>query len=160
MDNNVVIVDYLGLIVTRLALLKDKRVGNATNKTITLEFVAAVCRCQGDPVNTRPRFTRRDNFNPQNIQHIGHQEIHYSNTSSSSSEDEHLYTCVDSKTTKMPSTKVKINNVHVRMIIDTGASTNIIDEKYFCTHQQAQPYIVETNTYKTLCIWFQTTNSQ
>ncbi len=126
--------------------------GQTCRKCNKQNHYARVCRSSVPlsrrPVNTRPRFTRRDNFNPQNIQHIGHQEIHYSNTSSSSSEDEHLYTCVDSKTTKMPSTKVKINNVHVRMIIDTGASTNIIDENTFALINKRNPTLLKRTRTK------------
>jgi predicted lipoprotein len=47
-DNSVATVDYLGLIVTHLALLKDKHVENVINKTITPEFVAAAYHRQGN----------------------------------------------------------------------------------------------------------------
>ena len=58
----------------------------------------------------------------------------------------------------MPSTKVKINNVHVRMIIDTGASTNIIDDNTFALINKRNPTLLKrTRTKLFACIWFQTT---
>ena len=58
---------------------------------------------------------------------------------SSSSEDEYLYACRTNKSSKMPSVKVKLNNVRVKMLIDTGASINIIDEKTFAYITQFKP---------------------
>ena len=48
----------------------------------------------------------------------------------SSSDDEYLYTLGKDKS-KIPLVTVKINNVDVEMVIDTGASTDIIDEVAF-----------------------------
>ena len=39
---------------------------------------------------------------------------------SSDSEQEHLYTCRESSTSKVATAKVRINNVEIKMIIDTG----------------------------------------
>jgi hypothetical protein len=47
---------------------------------------------------------------------------------SSTSEDEYLYACHTNTLSKMPSVKVKLNNVRVKLLIDTGASINIIDK--------------------------------
>ena len=47
---------------------------------------------------------------------------------SSSSEDDYLYVLGTSTRTKSPMVTVYVNNVPVRMMIDTGASANIIDE--------------------------------
>ena len=58
---------------------------------------------------------------------------------SSSSEDEYLYACRTNESSKMPSVKVKLNNVRVKMLIDTGASINIIDEKTFAYITQFKP---------------------
>ena len=72
---------------------------------------------------------RQDNtVKQQHVQNIGSEE-----PQCTSIDDEYLYTCVDSKSSKMPSIKVKINNVHVKMIIDTGASITIffLFNKYF-----------------------------
>eukprot|EP00794_Sanderia_malayensis_P004215 gene4215-4778_t len=65
--------------------------------------------------------------------------------SNSSTDDEYLYTVVDKTTkpktisSKAPQTTVNINNVPVRMIIDSGASTNILDESDYeriCKHKK------------------------
>ncbi len=58
---------------------------------------------------------------------------------SSSSEDKYLYACRTNKSSKMPSVKVKLNNVRVKMLIDTGVSINIIDEKTFAYIIQFKP---------------------
>lgn len=53
------------------------------------------------------------------------------NYSSSSSEDEYLYTLdtdQDYTSTKAPEVSVNVHGIPVTMIIDTGASTNILDE--------------------------------
>ena len=50
---------------------------------------------------------------------------------SSSSDDEYLYTMGQDKLHKVPKVKVKINDVEVEMIVDTGASTDVIDEVTF-----------------------------
>ena len=39
----------------------------------------------------------------------------------------------------MPSVNVKVSNVKVKMIIDTGASINIIDEKTFAHISKSTP---------------------
>ena len=54
-------------------------------------------------------------------------------------DDEFLFTCVDSKLLKMPSVNVKVSNVKVKMIIDTEASINIIDEKTFARNSKSTP---------------------
>ena len=58
---------------------------------------------------------------------------------SSGSDDEFLFTCVESKLPKMPSVNVKVSNVKVKMIIDTGASINIIDEKTYAHISKSTP---------------------
>ena len=50
---------------------------------------------------------------------------------SSTSEDKHLYACHNTKSSKVLSAKVKINKVRVKMLIDTGASIDIMDETTF-----------------------------
>ena len=57
---------------------------------------------------------------------------------SSDSKQEHLYTCRESSTSKVPATKVRINNVEIKMIIDTGASINI-DENTFAFISKTKP---------------------
>ena len=50
--------------------------------------------------------------------------------SDSSSDDEYLYSTGTNKS-KIPTVVVKINNVDIKMIIDTGASIDIVDETAF-----------------------------
>ena len=50
---------------------------------------------------------------------------------SDSSSDEYLCTLVDTVNTTTPKVDVKLNGITISMIIDMGASTDIIDEKDF-----------------------------
>ncbi len=47
-----------------------------------------------------------------------------------SSDDEYLYTTGQDKS-KIPTVTVNIEDVEVQMIVDTGASTDILDEETF-----------------------------
>ena len=60
--------------------------------------------------------------------------------SSPSSDDEYLYTLDQDSTTnsKTPLVNVKVNGVHIEMIVDTGASTDILDEDSFAKINQCQ----------------------
>ena len=53
-----------------------------------------------------------------------------------SSEDEYLFTCMNKADGKMPKVKAKINDIPITMIVDTGASLDIIDEVTFHQLQQ------------------------
>ena len=106
--------------------------GQTCHKCSKPNHYARVCR--GSVPSSRqpsnPDQLASKNTCKQNIRNVGHQEGTF-NDSSSSSDDEYSYSCVNAKQTKMPTAKVKINNVNVTMIIDTGASVNIIDEQTF-----------------------------
>ena len=52
------------------------------------------------------------------------------------SEDEYLFICMNKADGKMPKVKVKINDILITMIVDTGASLDIIDEVTFHQLQQ------------------------
>ena len=53
--------------------------------------------------------------------------------SASSSDDEYLYTMrQDENTLSIPKISIEINEVTVDMIVDTGASTDILDEVTYC----------------------------
>ena len=61
------------------------------------------------------------------------------NETDSSSDEEYVYTL--GPKTRVPETNVQISGVTVKMMIDTGASTDIIDEEAFqtiCQHQATQ----------------------
>ena len=68
--------------------------------------------------------------NQENVQNIESQEPQASSPSSGS-DDEFLFTCVDSKLPKMPSVNVKVSNVKVKIII--------IDEKTFAHISKSMP---------------------
>lgn len=52
--------------------------------------------------------------------------------SDSSSDDEYLYTFdQDPAMTKPPTVSVKVNSVPIEMVIDTGTSTDTLDENTF-----------------------------
>ena len=59
---------------------------------------------------------------------------------SSSSDDEYLYTLNnDSTNTKTPEVCVQLNGISIKMIVDMGASTDILDENTFSK--------INTNSY-------------
>ena len=62
----------------------------------------------------------------------------------SSSDDEYVYTL--GPKTRVPETNVEINGVTVKMMIDTGASTDIIDEEAFTTICRSQATQLEEDT--------------
>ena len=64
------------------------------------------------------------------------QEQEESHHETDSSEDEYLFTCINKADGKMPKVKVKINDIPITMIVDTGASLDIIDEVTFHQLQQ------------------------
>ena len=62
------------------------------------------------------------------VHHIVSSEPCQKNDSSS---DEYLYTLSGTANTTAPRVNVKINDITISVIIDTGASTNIMNEKAF-----------------------------
>ena len=116
--------------------------GQTCRKCNKLNHYARVCRSARVKVpNNRARVNVRQHNNKnnqENVQNIESQEPQASSPSSGS-DDEFLFTCVDSKLPKMPSVNVKVSNVKVKMIIDTGASINIIDEKTFAHISKSTP---------------------
>ena len=68
------------------------------------------------------------------IRQVQEQEENHHETDSS--EEEYLFTCMNKADGKMPKVKVKINDIPITMIVDTGASLDIIDEVTFHQLQQ------------------------
>ena len=65
----------------------------------------------------------------------------------SSSDDEYVYTLGhEPGTVRVPETNVEINGVKMKMMIDTGASTDIIDEAAFRKIDQTRPIQLEEDT--------------
>ena len=64
------------------------------------------------------------------------QEQEESHHETDSSEEEYLFTCMNKADGTMPKVKVKINDIPITMILDTGASLYIIDEVTFHQLQQ------------------------
>ena len=116
--------------------------GQTCRKCDKLNHYARVCRSARVQVpNNRAQVNvRQHNYmnSQENVQNIESQEPQASNPSSGS-DDEFLLTCFDSKLPKMPSVNVKVSSVKVEMIIDTGASINIIDEKTFAHISKSTP---------------------
>ena len=129
--------------VTRNRLVPQKRkqaqnrrsTGKCRNCGYTWPHTKSPCPAQGKQCNTcgknnhfakvcRAKQSPQKQQGPrqaQNIRQIG------SASPPSESDDEYLFTLTKKKT-KSPAVEVKINNCPVQMILDTGASTNIIDE--------------------------------
>lgn len=120
----------------------DQQPCPAHGKTCTtcrkLNHFAAVCR-SGRPVSTHPR--RPERFSHVNVLH----------DDSSSSDEEYLYTVTQEPEQRLngvgqtkstacnkPELKVKIGSVHVPVLIDTGASVNVLNKDHYSqiTRQQ------------------------
>ena len=82
----------------------------------------------GKPGNGKPAQRK---FTPKPKSHIRQVASQQCPESSDSSEDEYLYTLGQQTPAKTPTVSVLVNNVPVRMMIDTGASTDIMDESSF-----------------------------
>ena len=79
------------------------------------------------------------------IRQIQKQEESHQQTDSS--EEEYIFTCEKMADSKMPKVTVKINDIPITMIIDTGASLDIIDEVTFHKlEQKARIQLGRTST--------------
>ena len=64
----------------------------------------------------------------------------------SSTDDEYLYTLGnDLQITKTPEVQIQVNGIPVKMIVDTGASTDIIDEATFAKLNQGKKIALESS---------------
>ena len=77
------------------------------------------------------------------IYHVVSSEPHQKSDSSS---DEYLYTPGDTTKTTVPKVDVKLNGISISMIIYTGASTDIIDEKDFAKVNQTSNLELQPST--------------
>ncbi len=102
----------------------------------------------------QPQYKNRPNLH---INHVVSSEPHQRSDSSS---DEYLYTQGDTIKTTVQKVDVKLNGITISMIIDTRASTGIIDEKDFTKVNQTSNlnqvyiyiwHIFSTYGYKTVC---------
>ena len=70
-------------------------------------------------------------------------------SSSNESEDEYVFTLGPNQNkTRVPETSVEVNGVHVNVLIDTGASTDILDEATFSTINKAQQTKLQPDSCK------------
>ena len=74
------------------------------------------------------------------------EQTEYSDTESTSTEEGVFTIGSDTDKMKVPVTNVEVNDVTVKMMIDTGASTDIIDEPTYQLIQQATPLTVEPDS--------------
>ena len=66
---------------------------------------------------------------------------------SSSSDDEYLYTLgQNGEAIKTPTVSVQVNGTEIEVIVDTGASTDIVDEATFSTFNHIQDIQLQTPT--------------
>ena len=93
--------------------------GQTCNKCGKLNHFAHVCMSRTVPPATNSGTNQsKSQFRVRQVETIG----------SSDSSDEYLYTLGNPADSKTPVTSVLTNSVPVKMMIDTGASTDIIDE--------------------------------
>ena len=75
--------------------------------------------------------------------------------SESSSDDEYAYSTGTSKS-KVPMVVVKVNNVDIEMIVDTGAFTDIVDETAFELINHDNSIMLQDSSKRLLaCLWLQ-----
>ena len=94
----------------------------------------------------------RNNRHRRPPQHSSKSHIHQVSSEqcehiSSSSDDEYLYTLNNNSTdTKTLEVCVKVNGISIKMIVDTGASTDILDENTFSKIKQLKNIKLQTPT--------------
>ena len=78
--------------------------------------------------------------------------VRFQDQSSPSSDDEYLYTLDQDSAmnSKTPLVNVKVNGVPIEMIVDTGASTDILDEDSFTKIMQCQTIELQPPTKRIL----------
>jgi nitrite reductase/ring-hydroxylating ferredoxin subunit len=76
---------------------------------------------------------------------------------SSTSEDEYLYACHTNTLSKMPSVKVKLNNVRVQTVNTHRRINQHNWWNNFCLHKQSQTNQVTTSSHQAICIWIKQT---
>ena len=101
--------------------------GQTCRKCGKLNHFARVCRAR--PGYSTASVPRQGQSSPQSHVRQVATQLHPDLTDSS--DDEYLYTLGDSDSSKTPTVSVLVNNVPVQMMIDTGASANIMDESSF-----------------------------
>ena len=94
-------------------------------------------RAQEQP---QPQYKNRPN---SHIHHVVSSELHQKSDSSSG---EYLYTLGDTTKTTVPKVDVKLSGITISMIIDTRASTDIIDEKDFTKVNQTSNLELQPST--------------
>ena len=109
---------------------------------------AKVCKSRTNSAheNRRPQTTQNKPNGPRQGQKPQIRQVQQDTTSkdtpksqdSSNSEDDFIFMCDNNANHKMPHVKVKINNTTIKMVLDTGASINILDETTFHAFQKIQ----------------------
>ena len=107
------------------------------NKCVKMNHFAKVCLSKQSKSQDKSRAHEQPQPQHKNrpnshIHQVVSSEPHQKSDSSS---DEYLYTLGDTANTTAPKVDVKLNGINISMIIDTGASTDIIDEKDFEVNQ-------------------------
>ena len=107
--------------------------GRICNKCGKMTHFAKVCLSKQSQLHDKSRAHEQPQpqhkYKPNShIHHVVSSEPHQKSDSSSG---EYLYTLGDTTMTTVPKVDVKLNGITISMIIDTGASTDIIDEKEF-----------------------------
>ena len=135
--SNAEIVDSHGRIMNHLALQKRQ----TCHKCKKLNHYARVCRSSVDRSTQNRTWASEQQSNHQTKQRIHRVEPENEaiSSESSTSDDEYLYACHTHKSSRMTLVKVKLNNVPVKLLIDTGASINIIDEATFAYINRLNP---------------------
>ena len=102
--------------------------GKDCRKCGQLNHFAKHCR------SSKPSTKSETVSKPTQPRHTVH---HVANLPSSDTDDEEYLYTVNSEQQKTPKTCIKINNVYVNMVVDTGASIDIIDEPTFAALQKS-----------------------
>ena len=122
--------------------------GQTCNKCGKMNHFAKVCLSKQSKSHDKSRAHEQPQPQHKNrpnshIHQVISSEPHQKSDSSS---DEYLYTLGDTANTTVPKVDVKLNGITISMIIDTGASTDIIDEKDFAIVNQTNNLELQPST--------------
>lgn len=109
----------------------------------TVASQGKTCKKCGKP-NHFARVCFSKSVAPQHTQTQSVCQVTKANLDTSSSEDEYLYALGNPVNAKTPAITVSVNGAPIRMMIDTGASADILDEKSFREIQKHQDITLQT----------------
>ena len=133
--------------------------GQTCNKCGKMNHFAKICLSKQSKLHDKSRAHEQQQPQHKNrpnshIHHVVSSEPHQMSDSSSY---EYLYTLGDTTKTRVTKVDMKLNGIIISMITDMGASTDIIDEKYYTKVNQSSNLELQPSTW---CIFAYGSDSQ